>query len=218
MNGDRDMVATWGKHQHNHLTDSSLFRVWSQKTRKPVTFERKIQTPKCSREKRLFSLTVASSSRNPSRALRRQRAGWDPGERNPEKTSLSPGTAASMEPVGCEEGKLQDPCEVTWGTNTKTADTANCCWDGRSVCAQDQQYLLGEQREPGAARWRETAFQKSLERLQGLKAPWDRCRILLHVLPEQVVNVLLLKVTREEPAGGSTLAHALFWHSACDSP
>lgn len=48
---------------------------------KPITFARKIQTPKCWREKPLFSLTVASSRRNPSRALRKE----DPRFRHAEK-------------------------------------------------------------------------------------------------------------------------------------
>lgn len=86
ITGERHMAVTWGQQTAPSavvsLVTAAVVPHWDfQQSRlnvntcKPFTFDMKIQTPTCSREKPLFSLTVAISRRKPSRALRRDKDG-----------------------------------------------------------------------------------------------------------------------------------------------
>lgn len=108
-----------------------------------ITLDKTIHTARCWRDKPLFSLTVANSSKKPSKAL------WSYKRFTLTvqwkyvcvikwleiKKKKSPGTAAAVKCVGLKGGERQGTCEVTWG-RTK-APQSHICSPYKPITAAD---------------------------------------------------------------------------------
>lgn len=126
----------------------------------------KIQTPKCSRENPLFSLTVAISSRNPSRALRRTETGrfWFRFTPERKQEALKGVFHLAQQPPW----KVWDPRKGNSRTPRRSPERQRQQLMQQNKSGKERVHvvhgghLLGEQPEPGRARWRKA------DRSQGL--------------------------------------------------